>query len=153
MFSSGQAAKLSGGAITLDTATKFDLVNADMKWVEYRGRHALKLVPLSGHEHAQNEELMAVLADSDFRDGAIELDVAGARRQGYSIAEDERGFKGMIGVSFAFGTRKVNHLRSTRKCPPRQSVVPQPIYAIRIHSRFPLEPAARGNPRDVRVLC
>jgi hypothetical protein len=35
VFSAGQAAKLSGGAITLDSATKFDLVNADMKWIEY----------------------------------------------------------------------------------------------------------------------
>jgi hypothetical protein len=43
---------------------------------------------------------MAILADSDFKNGTIELDVSGARRAGYSTAEDERGFKGMIGVSF-----------------------------------------------------
>jgi len=106
MFCFGQAAKPSGGTTTLDSATKLDLVNADMKWVEYRGRHALKLLPLPGHEHAQNEELMVVLAESDFKDGTIELDVAGARRQGYSTAEDERGFKGMIGVSFRIQDQK-----------------------------------------------
>ena len=106
MFSFGQAPKLSAGAITLDSATRLDLVNADTKWVEYRGRHALRLVPLPGHERAQNEELMAVLADSDFKDGTIELDVAGARRQGYSTAEDVSGFKGMIGVSFRIQDKK-----------------------------------------------
>ena len=93
----GPAIKL---AIKLDTATRFDLINAAIKWVDYRGRHALHIVPLPGHEQAQNEMMMAVLTDSDFKDGVIELDVAGARRAGYSTVEDVRGFKGVIGVSF-----------------------------------------------------
>lgn len=100
VMSSGKDAKSSGSAVRLDSSTKLDLINANMKWVDYRGRHALKLLPLPGHEHSQNEELLAVLADSDFKDGTIEIDVAGARRQGYSTAEDVSGFKGMIGVSF-----------------------------------------------------
>jgi len=100
VISFGQAPKVPNSSIALDDSTRFELVNAGTKWVEYRGRHALKLAPLPGHEHAQNEELMAILADSDFKNGTIELDVSGARRAGYSTAEDERGFKGMIGVSF-----------------------------------------------------
>lgn len=100
LISFGQAPKVPNSSAALDDSTKFELVNADTKWVEYRGRHALKLAPLPGHEHAQNEELMAILADSDFKNGTIELDVSGARRAGYSAAKDERGFKGMIGVSF-----------------------------------------------------
>jgi hypothetical protein len=100
VISFGQAPKVPNSSTALDDSTKFELVNAGTKWVEYRGRHALKLAPLPGHEHAQNEELMAILADSDFKNGTIELDVSGARRAGYSTAEDERGFKGMIGVSF-----------------------------------------------------
>ena len=100
VISFGQATKMPNSSTALDDSTKFELVNAGTKWVEYRGRHALKLAPLPGHEHAQNEELMAILADSDFKNGTIELDVSGARRAGYSTAEDERGFKGMIGVSF-----------------------------------------------------
>jgi hypothetical protein len=100
VISFGQAPKVPNSSIALDDSTRFELVNAGTKWVEYRGRHALKLAPLPGHEHAQNEELMAILADSDFKNGIIELDVSGARRAGYSTAEDERGFKGMIGVSF-----------------------------------------------------
>jgi len=100
VISFGQAPKVPNSSTALDDSTKFELVNAGTKWVEYRGHHALKLAPLPGHEHAQNEELMAILADSDFKNGTIELDVSGARRAGYSTAEDERGFKGMIGVSF-----------------------------------------------------
>jgi hypothetical protein len=100
VISFGQAPKVPNSSTALNDSTKFELVNAGTKWVEYRGRHALKLAPLPGHEHAQNEELMAILADSDFKNGTIELDVSGARRAGYSSAEDERGFKGMIGVSF-----------------------------------------------------
>jgi len=100
VISFGQAPKVPNSSTALDDSTKFELVNAGTKWVEYRGRHALKLAPLPGHEHAQNEELMAILADSDFKNGTIELDVSCARRAGYSTAEDERGFKGMIGVSF-----------------------------------------------------
>jgi len=90
----------SGAKLTLDATTKFDLINADTTWVEYRGRHALHVVPLPGHEHAMNEVMVAVLPESEFQNGTIELDVAGARRQGYATFEDERGFKGVIGVSF-----------------------------------------------------
>ncbi len=84
----------------LDSTTKLELRNARIQWADYRGRRALKLAPLPGHEHAVNEEMTAILTQSDFKDGTIELDVAGARRAGYSKAEDESGFKGMIGVSF-----------------------------------------------------
>jgi hypothetical protein len=99
-ISSGEDAKSSSSTIKLDATTKLDMVNATTKWMDYRGRHALKLAPLPGHENSTNEELMAILPDSDFKDGTIEVDVAGSRRQGYSTAEDERGYKGMIGISF-----------------------------------------------------
>src|SRR5271169_4660321 len=90
----------------LDPATKLDLINADVTWQGYRGRHALHVVPLPGHEHAVNEVMQVVLAESDFKDGTIEVDVAGARRQGYSTVADERGFKGVIGVSFRIQDQK-----------------------------------------------
>jgi hypothetical protein len=89
-----------GQTSALDPTTKLEVVNAQVRWVDYRGRHALNLAPLSGHEHAVNEEMTAILTESDFKDGTIELDVAGARRAGYSKAEDITGFKGMIGLSF-----------------------------------------------------
>lgn len=96
----GQSAHSTSAALALDRRTKLELRNTGAQWVEYRGRSALKLVPLPGHEHATNEEMVAILAASEFQNGTIEVDVAGARRAGYSTTEDTSGFKGHIGVSF-----------------------------------------------------
>ena len=87
-------------AIPLDSTTKFALTNARILWVDYRGRHALKLAPLVGHERDVDQALVAVLTETEFKDGVIEVDVSGARREGYSKAEDVSGFKGIVGVSF-----------------------------------------------------
>jgi hypothetical protein len=86
--------------IRLDSATKFEVTNARVLSVDYRGRHALKLAPLEGHEHDKDQEMVAILTTSDFKDGAIDVDVAGARRAGYSTTQDSTGFKGIIGISF-----------------------------------------------------
>ncbi len=86
--------------IQLDSTTKLALTNARALWVEYRGRRALKLAPLEGHERDVDQEMAAILTESDFKDGVIELDVAGARRDGYSKATDVSGFKGIVGLSF-----------------------------------------------------
>jgi hypothetical protein len=87
-------------AIRLDTTTKFELVNARTFSVNYRGRQALKLAPLEGHERDTDQEMAAVLTNTDFKDGVIEVDVAGSRRVGYSKSADSTGFKGIIGISF-----------------------------------------------------
>jgi hypothetical protein len=86
--------------IPLDSTTKLLLKNARVLWVDYRGRHSLKLAPLVGHERDVDQEMAAVLTETDFTDGVIEVDVAGSRRQGYSKAEDVSGFKGIVGISF-----------------------------------------------------
>jgi len=98
--SAAQPAKTPASAIRLDPTTRLELINARALWVDYRGRRALKLAPLAGHEHDTDQETMAVLTGSDFRDGVIEVDVSGARRQGYSTATDVSGFKGFVGVTF-----------------------------------------------------
>jgi hypothetical protein len=95
---SGQAA--SGRSIRLDSTVKLSLTNARVLWVDYRGRPALKLAPLEGHEHDVDQEMAAVLTESDFKDGVIEVDISGARREGYSKAVDVSGFKGIVGLSF-----------------------------------------------------
>jgi hypothetical protein len=87
-------------AAPLTAATKFDVTNARVLWVNYRGRPALKLAPREGHEHDVDQEMAALLTGSDFTNGVIEVDVAGARRAGYSTTEDSTGFKGIIGISF-----------------------------------------------------
>jgi hypothetical protein len=86
--------------IALDSATRLVPTNARVLWVEYRGRRALKLAPLEGHEHDVDQEMAATLADADFTDGVIEVDIAGARRKGYSTTADSTGFKGIVGISF-----------------------------------------------------
>lgn len=86
--------------IPLNADTKLELSNARVVWVEYRGRPALKLAPLVGREHDTDQEMSAVLTESNFRNGVIEVDVAGARRAGYSTTQDSTGFKGIIGLSF-----------------------------------------------------
>jgi hypothetical protein len=68
--------------------------------VDYRGRQALKLAPLVGHERDVDQEMVAILTETDFSNGVIEIDVAGSRRAGYSKAEDVSGFKGIVGISF-----------------------------------------------------
>jgi hypothetical protein len=88
------------GLIPLDS-TALETVNSRILWVEHRGRRALYLAPLLGHEHDTNVRLSAVLTLSDFHNGVIDVDVAGERRDGYPKTEDEMiGFKGMIGISF-----------------------------------------------------
>jgi hypothetical protein len=84
---------------TLDSATRFKVVNARIEWVQHAGRRALKLAPLAGHEHDTDQEMIAILDDTDFRDGVIEVDVSGARRAGYD-AGNAAAHKGHIGVSF-----------------------------------------------------
>jgi hypothetical protein len=83
-----------------DSTTKLEAINARVLWVDYRGRRALKLAPLEGHERDTDQEMMAIVSGSEFKNGVIELDVSGARRLGYSTAEDVSGYKGIVGLTF-----------------------------------------------------
>jgi hypothetical protein len=73
--------------------------NGRAEAVTYRGARAVKLVPLPGAE-GRDEEMLALLDGPDFRNGTIELDVAGAPRAG--VPPDSRGF---IGISVRTGAR------------------------------------------------
>jgi len=97
-LASAQAAA-PAARVTLDATTTLELINGRALWVDYQGRRAMKLAPREGHERDTDQELMAVLTGSDFRDGVIEVDVAGARRQGYAT-DNASAFKGFIGVTF-----------------------------------------------------
>lgn len=154
VVSLGQETKPSASKVRLDSTTKLDLINADAKWVEYRGRHALHVVPLPGHEHSEEEDMLAVLAESDFKDGIIELDVAGARPQGYSTVEDEHGFKGFIGVSFRVQDTK-GEMFFVR---PIDARLDNQLFRNRSTQyesipEFSSKRLREGKPRDVRVLC
>ena len=100
MPAAGQSSGPILGVVPLDSTTAFTLSNTRLQWVEYRGRRALKLAPLVGHERDTDTAMVALLGGSFFQDGVIEVDVAGSRRQGYSTAEDVSGFKGIVGITF-----------------------------------------------------
>lgn len=88
-----------GSAATLSPATRLEYQNARGIWADYRGRQALRLAPLEGHESDTDQEMSAVLVGSGFRDGVIEVDLAGSRRAGYAT-DNASAFKGFIGISF-----------------------------------------------------
>ncbi len=88
-----------------------EVVNGRTELVTYRGRRALKLVP-APETAGKDEEMLALVEGAEFRDGVIQVDVAGAPRPG--APPDSRGF---IGLSFRTGARgewsEVFYLRPT----------------------------------------
>lgn len=80
--------------IKLDSIDGLELVNGRAEMATYRGRKAVHLMPLPGHELTDGSEF-AILKGSDFKDGAIEVELAGAPRPGADPA-----MKGFIGIAF-----------------------------------------------------
>jgi hypothetical protein len=95
----GRPAPAQTVAIPLDASTKLVLTNTRAIPVEYRGQRALRLAPLVGHEADTDQEVSAVLPDTDFGDGSIDVDVVGGRRAGYAT-DNASAFKGFVGISF-----------------------------------------------------
>ncbi len=79
-------------SVVLDSAAGLEAVNTKIEATTYRGRRAVHLVPPSGQENSDGDMLAAVTG-SDFKDGSIELDVAGSPRPG--APDDARGFIGL----------------------------------------------------------
>jgi 3-keto-disaccharide hydrolase len=80
--------------LPLDSAEGLQGVNGTAQAASYHGRRAVKLVPAAGQENTDGS-MMAMVKGADFKDGTIELDVAGAPRAG--APADMRGF---IGIAF-----------------------------------------------------
>jgi hypothetical protein len=78
----------------LDSTSGLELLNVKADVQTYRGRRALRLVEEPAGATGGGDA-MAFLAGSDFKDGTIEVDVAGAPRRG--AFEGARGF---IGIAF-----------------------------------------------------
>jgi hypothetical protein len=78
----------------LDSTDGLQPVNGTVEVTRYRGRKAVHLVPLPGHENS-DQSMFAILSTLDRKDGTIEVDVAGAPRAG--SAPNMRGF---IGIAF-----------------------------------------------------
>jgi len=78
----------------LDSAKDLTVVGGKAEPVTYKGRGAVHLVPVPSTDNG-DEDMIAILAGPDFKDGTIEVDVAGAPLSG--APPDSRGF---IGVAF-----------------------------------------------------
>ena len=74
-----------------------ELVNARLDTVTYRGVRSLRLIPTA---HSSRDDMLALLEGPEFKDGTIEIEVAGSPRPG--APPDSRGF---VGVSFRTGAR------------------------------------------------
>jgi hypothetical protein len=94
-----QPSRAQERTIPLDSTTRLRVANARVEWVQHGGRRALALRPLPGHEQDTDQEMIAILEDTEFRDGVIEVDVSGARRAGYD-AGNAAAHKGHVGLSF-----------------------------------------------------
>ena len=95
----GQATQQARLIVRPDSARFSQVLNGRASVVDYRGRRAVRLTALP---EALNKDVdvLAILADSRFKDGTIELDVAGAPRAG--APADARGF---IGLAFRTGDK------------------------------------------------
>jgi len=91
-FASSQQGPVS--SFPLNSLHGLDAVNGKAEISTYRGRQALHLVPLPQSRNSDGA-MLAILTERDFKDGTIEIDVAGDRRA--DSAPDDRGF---IGVAF-----------------------------------------------------
>jgi hypothetical protein len=107
----GQDGKAPIAPLRLDSTDGLELVNAKPEFVTYRGQRALRLAPLPGHETG-DDAMLAILTGTDFKDGTIEVEVAGAPRPG--VAPDMRGFIGVMFRVQDHGERAENfYLRPT----------------------------------------
>jgi hypothetical protein len=79
----------------LDNTKDLVPIGGRLERVTYRGRSALHLMPVPGQENSDQEDMLAILTGPDFKDGVIEIEVAGSPRTG--APADSRGF---IGVAF-----------------------------------------------------
>lgn len=88
-----------------------EVINGSAETVDYRGMQAVKLVPAPATA-GKDLSMLALLDGPDFKDGAIEISVAGAPRA--DAPADSRGF---IGISVRTGAHgawsEVFYLRPT----------------------------------------
>jgi hypothetical protein len=90
---SGQSA-IAPSAFPPNALNDLEVLNGRAEVITYRGRRAIHLVPATNHQGPE-DSVLAILTHSDFQDGVIEAEVAGAPLK--SASSDSRGF---IGISF-----------------------------------------------------
>lgn len=88
-----QTKKSSVTTIALDSLAGLEAVNGSAEVVSYNGRRALHLSPSPNHQPA-DDAVLAIVSATDFRNGTIEVEVAGKPRK--DAPADARGFIGVV---------------------------------------------------------
>ncbi len=95
LFATGRhGSGVESKTLKLDSQEGLEIINAKTEIVDYRGRRALRLSPPKDHD-PERESMLALLKDSDFRNGTIEVEVAGL-----PITEMDATARGFIGIVF-----------------------------------------------------
>jgi len=76
----------------LDSPSELELINVKAELVTYRGRSALRLLE---QNMMSDEQSIAILPDSNFKDGVIETELAGTPR-----ADAPMEMRGFVGIAF-----------------------------------------------------
>ena len=98
-------------ALRLDSPDGLETINTKVDIVSYRGRKALHLAPTE-HPDMERGSMLALVKDSDFKDGTIEAEVAGVPIT--SMDETARGFIGIVFRVQDHGARAENiYIRPT----------------------------------------
>jgi len=93
----GIGADAAPATFPLDSVKGLKLENVKCEPATYRGRRAIRLTeqPPPPGTKPTADDAMAILSESDFEDGTITVDVAGAPRPGAT-----EGARGFIGIAF-----------------------------------------------------
>jgi hypothetical protein len=106
-----QTKKAPALTIPLDSLAGLEALNGSAEIVTHKGRRALHLSPSSNHQPA-DDAVLAIVNSIDFRNGTIEVEVAGKPR--VDAPADSRGFIGIMFRTQDHGTRGENfYLRPT----------------------------------------
>jgi hypothetical protein len=89
----GQTPRLMSGNLPLDSLSGLELVDTKAEVVNYRGRSAVHLIPLQNQP--KDYSMLAIVSGTDFKDGMIEIDVAGS-----PLKDADPSDRGFIGLAF-----------------------------------------------------
>ena len=108
---SGQVPKDGTRTVKLDSTEEIEILGGRSEVTTHNGRRALRLIALPEAQRA-DDVVLGVVRHEDFRNGTIEIEIAGAPRPG--APTDDRGFIGVAFRSQQQGSRReVIYLRPT----------------------------------------
>ncbi len=106
----GQSGSTRTATFALASPAGLEVIHGEAEAATYRGRRAVHLRALTSH--GPDDVVLALLSSEDFKDGTIELEVAGAPLP--TAPADDRGFIGVAFHTQAHGARwEAIYLRPT----------------------------------------